>query len=130
MSLTKHQMERLTNLLDERYIALSARVREHVGQLRDDDFPAIAGTVGDVADQALADLLRDSDNAAVGRDVRELREISAARARIEAGDYGTCIDCGGEIGFERLLANPTAVRCVRCQEIYERTHAQPNEPSL
>jgi RNA polymerase-binding transcription factor DksA len=46
------------------------------------------------------------------------------------GTYGECIDCGCDIPEERLLANPIAVRCVQCQDMFERTHAQGATPTL
>ncbi len=44
-----------------------------------------------------------------------LDEIDAALARIDAGTYGTCESCRGEIGAGRLEALPTARQCVRCK---------------
>jgi DnaK suppressor protein len=44
------------------------------------------------------------------------------------GTYGICIDCGGEIPFERLQAQPAALRCIACQNAYEKTH--PPAPRL
>ncbi|MDO9188717.1 MAG: TraR/DksA C4-type zinc finger protein, partial [Sulfurimicrobium sp.] len=46
------------------------------------------------------------------------------------GEYGVCGDCGEAIRFERLQAYPTAVRCVNCQQQYEKTHASENTPSI
>lgn len=45
---------------------------------------------------------------------RELAEIDVAVARIEAGDGDRCSDCGRGIPIARLLARPTATRCVEC----------------
>ena len=130
MNLNEEQLGAITRAIDERHRTIMGSVREHVARSRTDEFPAVAGAVGDLADQALADLIRDSDNAAVGRDVRELRDLEAARSRIARDEYGVCIDCGPEIAVQRLLAQPTATRCLTCQAFYERTHAQPGEPSL
>ena len=47
---------------------------------------------------------------------REMAEIQAALARIDAGTYGICEVCGEEISPARLEAFPMARRCVRCQE--------------
>lgn len=33
---------------------------------------------------------------------------------------GVCIDCDGEIDPRRLIAQPSAVRCIECQKIVER----------
>jgi DnaK suppressor protein len=46
------------------------------------------------------------------------RDDSAAHA---AGD-GLCVDCGREIGSERLAAVPTTVRCIRCQAAWEQAN--------
>lgn len=45
---------------------------------------------------------------------RELAEIEAAIARRGEGDDGRCVDCGRIIPPARLLARPTATRCVEC----------------
>ena len=44
----------------------------------------------------------------------EIRQIRLALARIENGTYGTCANCGKEIGRERLQARPIATRCIDC----------------
>ncbi|MDY0909945.1 TraR/DksA family transcriptional regulator [Microbacterium sp. CFBP9034] len=45
---------------------------------------------------------------------RELDEIDGAVDRRAAGADGICADCGRGIPIERLLARPTATRCVDC----------------
>ncbi len=45
---------------------------------------------------------------------RELADVEAARARRAAGDDGRCADCGRSIPIARLIARPTATRCVDC----------------
>lgn len=59
---------------------------------------------------------RDLEFAMDERETAELRLIDAALARIEAGSYGQCIDCGVEIPAARLHAAPEAPRCIACQE--------------
>jgi DnaK suppressor protein len=44
----------------------------------------------------------------------QLRELAAAEDRLDQQGLGRCAGCGGPIGFERLLARPTATRCVAC----------------
>ena len=53
------------------------------------------------------------------REVDELAMIDAALARIEAGTYGECTDCGIDIPAQRLLASPEVPRCIHCQEKVE-----------
>jgi DnaK suppressor protein len=50
-----------------------------------------------------------------------LRAVEAAQARLAAGAYGRCVDCGQPIPAARLEARPTAERCIRCEERRERT---------
>lgn len=52
----------------------------------------------------------------------ELGAIDAALQRIEAGNYGECIDCGVDIPIARLHAAPEASRCIGCQEKHEHDH--------
>jgi DnaK suppressor protein len=53
------------------------------------------------------------------RETEELAMINSALARIEAGTYGECTDCGVDIAPARLHASPEAPRCIRCQEKVE-----------
>jgi RNA polymerase-binding transcription factor DksA len=41
-------------------------------------------------------------------------ELEHAAARLDAGDYGRCENCGGPIGAERLDARPAATTCISC----------------
>lgn len=49
-----------------------------------------------------------------------LAAVEAALARVEAGTYGECTDCGAHITAARLHATPEAARCVHCQEKAEQ----------
>jgi DnaK suppressor protein len=46
---------------------------------------------------------------------QQLAEVLDALHRIEAGNYGTCADCGKPVPEGRLDAKPEAARCVACQ---------------
>lgn len=45
----------------------------------------------------------------------QLQAINEALARMESGDYGTCVECGKRIPDDRLKAVPSAIRCVACE---------------
>ena len=45
---------------------------------------------------------------------QHLDEIDAALARLDAGSYGRCLQCGQPISDERLAALPAARLCVTC----------------
>lgn len=125
MNLSTEQLDILGHAVAARHEALRSDAQTHTRQLRDDELTLLADGAGDPVDQATAALIHGAENAAVGRDEKELREVEAARARLAAGQYGLCIDCGEEIGFERLIVHPSAARCLFCQELFERTHAAP-----
>ncbi|MCU1692018.1 MAG: transcriptional regulator, TraR/DksA family [Frankiales bacterium] len=43
-------------------------------------------------------------------------QVVAALARLDAGTYGVCVDCGQPITPERLEARPEVARCLADQE--------------
>ena len=130
MMLSKAQLDELQRALRRRLAEFDAEIREDVGRERDESFAEVSGSVHDSADEAVADVISDMDHAEVSRDLREMREIEAALSRIAGGSYGTCAQCGKPIGFERLRAQPTALRCFDCQRVYEKTTAQAGHPKI
>lgn len=72
------------------------------------------GSVGDVIDAARQAAERDTAQRMSARAAEELEAIDAALEAIDAGTYGTCRRCGGEIPAARLDARPVALECVRC----------------
>ena len=44
----------------------------------------------------------------------EIAQIDAALDRIEADEFGYCVECGEEIAPKRLELNPAIARCVEC----------------
>ncbi|HEX5094167.1 MAG TPA: TraR/DksA C4-type zinc finger protein, partial [Burkholderiales bacterium] len=110
--------------IEERRAALAEEIRREVARARNEPYAEVAGAVHDTADEALADLVADVDNAEVTRDLAELRALGAARERIADGTYGICTDCGADIPVERLRVQPAALRCIGCQTRYEKTHGR------
>lgn len=45
---------------------------------------------------------------------RELKAIDEALHRIADGRYGTCVECGGPLGLQRIRAIPEARYCLSC----------------
>lgn len=68
------------------------------------------------ADEGQQRSARDLEFVLDERESSELRAVDAALARIKAGTYGQCTDCGVEIPSARLHAAPEAMRCIACQE--------------
>ena len=126
MALTPQQTQELHAAIERRRAALASELREDMERVRRDRHEDLAGASPDAGDESVATLIADLDHADVGRDLDELRGLEAARGRLSDGSYGVCLDCGGEIGFERLRANPSAVRCIDCQAVHEKTYAGPS----
>ena len=43
--------------------------------------------------------------------------LAAALERLHQPDYGVCIECRQDIGFERLEADPSALHCRACARL-------------
>ncbi len=54
---------------------------------------------------------------------REIAQIDAAIARLDAGEYGTCRDCREEIDPGRLAALPFVLDCADCASRREEAEA-------
>ena len=130
MALAREQAVELRNVIEQRRSALLNELREDVARARREQFGELAGPVPDAGDESVADLIADLDQADLSRDVDELRAIEAARERLAEGHYGECVNCGRDIDYNRLRANPAALRCIDCQRQYEKTHAVPAGPRL
>ena len=52
--------------------------------------------------------------ASLSRTRAHLAEIDNALRRLGKGDYGSCEQCGGPIGAERLAARPATCSCIAC----------------
>jgi RNA polymerase-binding protein DksA len=130
MALTPQQVEELKTLVDRRREALMAEFGEDLTRIREDRLDHVVGAVPDPGDESVQSLIQDLNQAEASRDLSELRTLEAARRRMAEGTYGYCSNCGLEIAFERLRANPGAERCIQCQTQFEKTHASQGRTSL
>jgi DnaK suppressor protein len=117
--LTDAERKTLAKQLEERRRVLRS---ELTAKLNAQDNPALLGLrnrMEETDDWAVADHETALDVAEVSRDAGELREVEAALLRTKDGTYGECVDCGTHIPYGRLQANPSASRCIACQERLE-----------
>ena len=128
--LSTEQLGHLEQLLNAQERAAKSEIRADADRLENEPFAELTGEVGDLCDRASADVIVDTNNAMMGLQLRELRDITAARERIAHQRYGICIDCAAEIEYARLQAYPTAKRCTPCQQVRERTYANPGHARL
>ena len=105
-------------LLDERRRvehALATLRDEHRGSLDDEVEETSPTNDNHLAETATATLGREIDYTLGDNAEQVLSEIDAALKRIDAGTYGTCVNCGQEIPRKRLEANPWASLCIDCK---------------
>ncbi len=120
----------MTNLSDAQLSQLKQGLHKRRLALQDEVRDDLAVKVGSVGDDSVASMLVDIDTVITDHAVHELREIEASLKRLSEMSFGDCADCGGEIGFARLLAYPTAQRCTPCQDRHEKTFHHDSTPSL
>jgi DnaK suppressor protein len=109
----------LKRMLEDRRRELQAEVQ---GKMRDVRTAGEVGKLSDVLDaveSSEADIQEDIELALIQMKSETLNKINDALARLEAGNYGDCFDCGEEIAEKRLRALPFAVRCKECEEARE-----------
>jgi DnaK suppressor protein len=120
---TQTHLTMLRNLLTYRQAELRAEV--HAAQMaREETQAAVTPEVSDQKDGALQQQLEGIDSAQEQRDIDELAQVELALKRLDAGTYGTCLDCNEPIPLERLRVQPAAQRCAVCQLGQERTLAR------
>ena len=78
--------------------------------------------VHDDIDLSDAGFQGDLDLALLQMRTETLSRIDEALVRLEAGEYGACLDCTADIPEPRLRALPFAVRCQACEERREDAH--------
>lgn len=128
--LTDKQIAKLKQRLLDRQRQLTEEVNEQRAAAATEGGEDAIAEPGDAGDESVVRMITDLHLQEAGRDLEELRDIDAALTRIDDGSYGECDECGNEIGFPRLEAQPTALRCVECQSVYEKTHATKSTPTL
>jgi RNA polymerase-binding protein DksA len=117
------QREALRRRLGERASVLRDEIASALRRSGDPGAAALANHLEEIDDEAVADLETGIEIAEIERDVRELRRAKDALRRLDTPEFGICADCGAEIPFARLAAEPIATRCLACQTKAERARA-------
>jgi DnaK suppressor protein len=120
ITLTRSELGLLQQRLVERRRELMAALHGEYGDLASARPPEVQDPESH-SDETASRKVSDEMRTALARhDVDELQKIDEVLARIAAGSYGTCVDCGGPISYERLVAAPYTSRCVSCQTQFEQ----------
>ncbi|HZQ63011.1 MAG TPA: TraR/DksA C4-type zinc finger protein [Casimicrobiaceae bacterium] len=117
--LSTAQRARLVQALETRRAELRRDVKTALDGSEDDRVVGLRRRLEENDDWGVADGVAELDIAEVRHALAELEEVDAALERARSGMYGTCVDCDDPIAPARLLAHPTAMRCIACQEAYE-----------
>ena len=111
MSISKEDLAEIKGtLLKERSRIISEGDRTLGSGLQQspDDLPDFADKSSFESDRNFLLRLRD-------RERKLLAKIDDALERIEDGTFGTCVECGTEIGIKRLKARPVVTLCIECK---------------
>jgi RNA polymerase-binding protein DksA len=119
-ALTFGQIEDLKQLLEKRESQLKTTLS---AELHVEDPAHTSITADNDADWTTADVDADTLIASAERHATALADTSAALEKVADGCYGVCETCGEAIGYARLLAHPSARRCLACQRSAEARSA-------
>jgi RNA polymerase-binding transcription factor len=109
----------LRRLLEERRREVERSMREQLSLVRAER--AGADRPGVLDDWEVADIDVQEEIELVLMQLRRetIERIDDALARLEAGVYGRCVECGHDISEARLWALPFAGRCIECEKSRE-----------
>jgi DnaK suppressor protein len=117
--------EDLRQMLTERRLQMQDSIRKGIRR-RNTDGPSEGRDDLEVSD---ANVQGDIEFALLQLSAETLSQIEKALARLEAGRYGSCADCGDAIAERRLRALPFAVRCQSCEEQREKERGRAHHRS-
>lgn len=127
LTMNKQQLELLQQKMEAELAYLTKQSHAEMSPELKMSYIGIDGIAGDAA---VADTMVDIDNAIIGLHLQKISDLNVALERIASNAYGICIDCGGEIAYQRLLAYPTAKRCMDCQNLREKTYVSEPKRSI
>jgi DnaK suppressor protein len=111
--MTQTELDKFRTILSDKHAELSQTLRRRDGI-------AIERTP-DALDETRQSTERELTTRSLERESKLMRDVRAAVARIDAGSYGTCLDCEEDISPKRLRAVPWATLCIGCQEAADRS---------
>ena len=112
--MSKAQLKHFVKILNDWKIELSHDIDRTVSHMQDEvtSYADPNDRASQESDMALE--LRNRD-----RERKLIKKINDTLRLIENDDYGYCMQCGEEIGLNRLQARPTATLCIDCKTLDE-----------
>mgnify|MGYP006098453577 CR=1 FL=1 len=74
----------------------------------------------DELDVAISATSRDLSLRFADRERKMLKKITKILERFQEGEYGSCDECGEDIGYKRLSFRPVASLCIDCKTEQEQ----------
>lgn len=118
----KEQQEKFRDVLQERLRSLLVEAGSTIGELTKDK-----ESLSDALDIATTESSREFQLRIRDRERVLIHKIQEALKRIDEGEYGICVACGGEISEKRLLARPVATHCIDCKTELEQLERSSRE---
>ncbi len=116
-ALTKKEMKKFQELLEEKRKAVLERARE---MLAVENMALDTNDLPDEMDLASSEYLQSFELRLRGREKSLLSKLDLALKKIEDGTFGVCEICEEPIGKKRLEARPETTLCIKCKEDQER----------
>ncbi|WP_404449707.1 TraR/DksA C4-type zinc finger protein [Sutcliffiella horikoshii] len=122
MTLTKDKQKTLQTKLEKMKESIEKKQESSIldESLRESTGEITTGIGNHLAEGNAERVEREQEQTFEQIDEKLLGEIEEALARIEDGTYGTCVDTGEEIPYERLEALPYAKRTAPAQEKFDK----------
>lgn len=122
MTLTKDKQKTLQTKLEKMKESIEKKQESSIldESLRESTGEITTGIGNHLAEGNAERVEREQEQTFEQIDEKMLGEIEEALARIEEGTYGTCVDTGEEIPYERLEALPYAKRTAQAQEKFDK----------
>lgn len=122
MTLSKDKQKTLQTKLEEMKESIEKKQENSIldESLRESTGEITTGIGNHLAEGNAERVEREQEQTFEQIDEKLLGEIEEALARIEDGTYGTCVDTGEEIPYERLEALPYAKRTAQAQEKFDK----------
>ncbi len=115
ISLKKEQVDELRKVLQEMETRILDKAEDGLQLSMNRDLDRGKDSIDESSEEELLSTelrLRD-------REKKLLAKVRNALERLEEGTINECEDCGGPIGFRRLLVRPVTTLCIDCKEARE-----------
>jgi len=116
MSIDSNNLAELKQKLSEEQSRIQDEL-ERIGKqtTKAGDYSTNFNEMGEDEDENASEIEEYTDNLALEANLeKQLKDILESLEKIEHGTYGKCENCHKDISIERLMAYPSAKKCMEC----------------